>query len=1377
MSLHPVALRHPRPPLGPDAPRLDPARLVSFVPRAGLAIWLQLDLRESAFAQIDFWDRACARLILHLSLRREAGCIVVNRWGVEGWRREWPLPARLGPRLHELELCFSADGLGGLKAELVLDGARLGLLDRWPARAASGRMGLRRGFPALDQIAQMTWPAALHDLHVRDPARTDAHLAEDLSLLWPGASGRARLRWGRDDETLSLLPSPGRFGTGARAFLPGRLWQDAGDGPLQLHLEDTRATATLTLKPAQICDLLEGALGKGYLPLNARLQLQAIEHLHHAKLWDQASERVIAALAPGLQCRGVARMGPRHSRALPDLAAKAPSLKARDDFHAAIGAGRTPAPLPLFTSLAAPLTRDERAQLALFLSEWFCAHADPLALARAAAPVPAWALRGDLWADTAMLPMLWAAGQAQDILALLTMHKASAGWLVTPALGWLARRLGADPGYGAPAGIGPELRTQLIIALLELIRAQAERYGTQIACEGLIEGILDLLRTRPFLPDCAQDKAITLIWESYALCPAFWDRLAERPVCAGTAPLVARAAQVAHLRAAHGEPPGPESDAATAPFLRDRVAGHARLRRLALTATWPRATDHAPAEHEELALRWLALPRSDPACIDDAAAMPALHAAACRGLMRAAAHVTRPDYGAAARQLGAQMHALLRPDRSAALSDVELAEVLHRASLMLGPTTRNLGAAALLALAEAQHRRGHRDQAGRIIAHLAAAWRALPDHAPDGAALAHALMRFRACCDDPMLTQPVSAAFGTAGPAPCPRDPQARALWQAANPLADTLVALISCRPNLAGRVAQARAAWGDLLAARGIPLITVIGRPRDARVARTTFDGAILALDAPDDYEGLPQKTRALIDWVRTETGFARLLKIDDDCFLNVPAFFDDLSYLGCDYYGRPLQRAQGEMDRAWHMDRACTRRGQGELDKSPEPAVYADGSTGYLLTRSAMDALRDAAESPAGQALEATSFMEDKLVGDLLALRGIRVEGPNYDTAIFRKTRAGLPPLSQYESSFLPFAGAPIKLAHLDDGAAQAGARAALAEPMPRTQKIWPSFRSARTGWACDALDLVSPPARLSAARAAAVAAVAVMRNERFMLDHFLSHYRRLGVTAFLIADNGSDDGTLEHLLDQPDVSVFTTDTPYSQSNYGVAWQEALMAHFRAGRWSLVADADELAFWHLPDARGHVAGDLPALLAQPDFAQAEAVKLSMLDCYPGHPLSQTHFTTAPFLEADHIDRAPLRDDWQGRGPWGNSATVTSNLRHRLLSGPSGSMAADLFVAQKFALLKYHPLMQLSNGLHYITGARVAPRPLAFAHFKYHAHFHAKARAEAARGQHFNNATEYRAYLALMAEGRDILHDPEISVPLRDCPLVQQICAAHSAR
>jgi glycosyl transferase family 2/galactosyltransferase len=574
------------------------------------------------------------------------------------------------------------------------------------------------------------------------------------------------------------------------------------------------------------------------------------------------------------------------------------------------------------------------------------------------------------------------------------------------------------------------------------------------------------------------------------------------------------------------------------------------------------------------------------------------------------------------------------------------------------------------------------------------------------------------------------------------------------SPLFDTLVTVFSCHPNLDTRVKAMRAGWLGDLARLGIPYVVVVG-DGDGQLT-----GDVLHLDAPDDYEGLPQKTLATIEWVHENTQFTHMLKIDDDCFLNAEAFFHDLSYLKSDYYGRPLTRHAGQTDRVWHNAKSTTPRGRLELDKSPEPSTYADGGSGYVLSRTAMRAALDAARSPEGRHLIQVSFMEDKLLGDLLSLRGIAPENEDYRISIRRRSHAGGRPVSLWINGFDASRAAPVKLVHLDALEAQATAARTLTSTRITPKKIWPAFQDMALGYQSNALELISPETRLEAAREAPVAVVACMRNEMFMLPHFLAHYRRLGVESFLIADNYSDDGTLEYLADQPDVALFSVDTDYNLSQYGVAWQVALMGAFRVGRWSMVADADELLVWQEPQRQ-----TLPDLLARPEFAEAEAVRLFMLDLYPRGALSKADFSSGdPFAETGFVEREPFLTDWPGHGPYSSGLTWTSALRHRLIAGSR----PELFVAQKLALVRYQPWMRLSAGLHYAADLKVAKRELLLGHFKYNADFAAKARIEVARRQHFNGAEEYRKYLAILAEGRDVIFDAGVSVPWMDCSFVR---------
>ncbi|MCC5954856.1 MAG: glycosyltransferase family 2 protein [Natronohydrobacter sp.] len=1385
---------------GPECPDELRAQAGALALSGPVTLWLEFDLRAQAIVNLDFRNHAQDMIPLHLSLRRDTGRIVANRWCAKGWRREVSFAAPLQRATHVMQLALRR-GLGrGWCVELSLDGRPLGTLDALPRPDPQGRLGLRRGFPGLGDIGAVTWPEGLRCLRMLPGSGVgDLHLNARMELILRDARTETVLDCGDDMPARPFIPLQSGAGGCSAALVPGWVWsgRDGTDVMLLARDRTGHVIARRKLTKAHILDLLDQPEVLWQLRHDTVARLQMLEHVHFAHLWPSVPPEARKLLAQEAQRHPKAGFMPPPEVDLPCVARpmRTPAATACDAFHRSRSMPRQPDPVTQLRSLvrSEKLDPDQTRLLGLLLSEWFCLHSDPYALAQALQDlgVQDWTGIRDAWGEIAALPLLWASGDWHACLKTLkSARKSRPDWLVTPALGWLGAALARD--MPDLAGNRPDMaqRVAMSLALLELIADLAPAYMSQTGCLRLISGVQELLAASHAMPDWCQPRFVDLALQAYGLNMDFWRRNPARL----PASLLPWRAAFAGLHAAAMTGDWQALGRRARPFLSRPIAGSETLRRLALS-TPAMVCDEtglpdmhaltgfaAPRQAEEAALRWLAYPRGDAtkAALPLDTATP-VHRAAVTAMDMATPEVGRPPMSRAQRHMGRLVQTMLGVLRSGApVSRAQLLESVTAARGLLRPEAGFLGVAALLALAEALARTGYPKAARTCITLVTeAAARQGPERMQAVSAVPLALARFDALCPDPALRTVLDACLPhdprlQPGPA---QDPRAAALRATANPFADTIVALISCHANLASRLPEIQAAWGDRLAEWGIPLIVVTGRSAgQVPGAGPRFDGKHLQLDAPDDYEGLPQKSLALAEWVLEQTGFSRVYKIDDDCFLDVESFFSDPAFLTSPYYGRPLHRAEGEMDRAWHMGRAQNPRGRHELDKSPEPSRYADGGSGYVLNRQALARLCATRRTPHGRALEQMSFMEDKLVGDLLAQSGIEVAGPGYDIAIFRQSAPGLPPLPQYHSGFLPFAGGQIKLAHLDSAGAQSAARDAAGSPWPMPMKVWPCHRPAVLGWAQHGLSLVSPPERLEQAKVAGVAVISVMRNERFVLDHFLAHYRRLGVGAFLIVDNGSDDGTLEHLVAQPDVSVFTTDTPYRQSAYGVMWQEALMAHFRLGRWSLLADADELAFWTLPDAAGLVQADLSQLLRSADFQACEAVRLLMFDLYPKGPLSAAHFRQSPFLEASHVDREPFLKEWQGRGPWSNSKTLTSALRHRLMTEAGMPARANLFVAQKFALLRYHPFMQLSTGLHYIAGAKVAARDLAFAHFKYHAEFHAKARREAARGQHFNNAEEYRNYLALQAEGRDVLYRPGVSVPLAACAHLRRICGLPEA-
>lgn len=279
-----------------------------------------------------------------------------------------------------------------------------------------------------------------------------------------------------------------------------------------------------------------------------------------------------------------------------------------------------------------------------------------------------------------------------------------------------------------------------------------------------------------------------------------------------------------------------------------------------------------------------------------------------------------------------------------------------------------------------------------------------------------------------------------------------------------------------------------------------------------------------------------------------------------------------------------------------------------------------------------------------------------------------------------------------------------------------------------------------------------------AAGVLVFSTMRNEMMRLEHWLEHYRSLGVKHFLIVDNGSDDGTAKYLAGQSDVSLWTTPHSYKAARFGVDWLTCLQRQYGAGRWCLTVDGDELLVYPDCDERG-----LDDLTDHLDKVGRRAFGAVMLDLYPKGPVAQMSFEAGqdPIAALPYFDA----DTYRARHhPVFENLWIQGGVRDRVFFGSQ---------PERSPTLNKTPLVKWRKGYAYVTSAhQILPRRLndvfeydpgtrvsgVLLHTKFLPNIADKSREELARREHFENSDLYTPYYTALIDSPDLWCDQSVA-------------------
>lgn len=255
------------------------------------------------------------------------------------------------------------------------------------------------------------------------------------------------------------------------------------------------------------------------------------------------------------------------------------------------------------------------------------------------------------------------------------------------------------------------------------------------------------------------------------------------------------------------------------------------------------------------------------------------------------------------------------------------------------------------------------------------------------------------------------------------------------------------------------------------------------------------------------------------------------------------------------------------------------------------------------------------------------------------------------------------------------------------------------------------------------------------------ACLRNERIRLSYFLKYYRDLGVNHFFLVDNGSDDGSLEYLQKQKDVTLFHTTASYKKAQFGTDWLNWLQRRYAHGHWALVVDVDEFFVYPFCDTR-----PINALTDWLDDSGVRAFSAMLVDMYPKGAIQEQTYQDGqnPLEIVQWFD--------------GGNYMIHKNKEYRNLWVQGGPRARVFFAdnPEKAPALNKIPLVKWDRSYVYANSTHMLlPRGLnltfdehggekpsgALLHAKFLNTFVEKTNEEVERRQHFANSQEYLAY------------------------------------
>jgi hypothetical protein len=278
------------------------------------------------------------------------------------------------------------------------------------------------------------------------------------------------------------------------------------------------------------------------------------------------------------------------------------------------------------------------------------------------------------------------------------------------------------------------------------------------------------------------------------------------------------------------------------------------------------------------------------------------------------------------------------------------------------------------------------------------------------------------------------------------------------------------------------------------------------------------------------------------------------------------------------------------------------------------------------------------------------------------------------------------------------------------------------------------------------------------------AKIKNESLRIEYFLEWYRHLGIARFFLIDNGSNDGTLEIINNQPDCHVFQNAGNMGHAKAGIDWITPLLNEYGVGHWCVIADTDELLVYQDYETEG-----LSVLCERLRSSGFDAFHCMLIDMYPSHSrdaeeysAGQSFLKFSPFFDRKGYSFSRLEDGniTVKGGPrsrlfYSDFRSLVARLARRIKSIVAGLpviRSMNLFknlnpksppLLNKVPLVYWNASMSYGGAAHYLYNAKIATETGALLHFKFLGDFASRMGNATLAAAYFNQGEEYKRYNA----------------------------------